>query len=214
MKKLMRIRYMVIVGTLILMTQALLAAGQSLSWYTLPGGGGMDSAGATYTLSGTVGELDASPQMSGGPFTVTGGFWARTQSPWLAASGLITEQELFAQMQTEIAAHPEWDTGFALVDLVPGGMNLVIEARDGTAIDVIITVIDDSSGVVALQITDITVRDVDEPEGYIEIINLELMPLLVSSLDALFTQKVGVGHNLTSMTVSDTAIDAFFASPR
>src|ERR1700692_3967957 len=51
------------------------AQGQSYSidWFTIDGGGGTSSGGA-YTLSGTIGQPDAG-QLSGGNFTLDGGFW-------------------------------------------------------------------------------------------------------------------------------------------
>ena len=50
----------------------------SLDWATVDGGGGR-SVGGGYTLSGTAGQPDAGPSagvMSGGPYTLVGGFWA------------------------------------------------------------------------------------------------------------------------------------------
>jgi hypothetical protein len=53
-----------------------------VDWFTLDGGGGT-SAGGVYTLSGTIGQPDAG-EMSGGNFSVVGGFWsiiAAVQTP-------------------------------------------------------------------------------------------------------------------------------------
>jgi hypothetical protein len=47
----------------------------SISWWTVDGGGGT-STGGVYTLSGTIGQPDASAAMTGGAYTLTGGFWA------------------------------------------------------------------------------------------------------------------------------------------
>ncbi len=47
----------------------------SISWWTIDGGGGTSTGGA-YTLSGTIGQPDASNPMTGGAYTLTGGFWA------------------------------------------------------------------------------------------------------------------------------------------
>ena len=51
------------------------ASAQSLEmdWHTVDTGGGT-SSGGVYTLSGTVGQLDAGT-LTGGPFTLEGGFW-------------------------------------------------------------------------------------------------------------------------------------------
>jgi hypothetical protein len=47
-------------------------------WFTVDGGGGMFSTGGGYTLGGTIGQPDATAAaaMTGGTFTLTGGFWA------------------------------------------------------------------------------------------------------------------------------------------
>jgi hypothetical protein len=56
-----------------------------IDWYTIDGGGGTSSAvlpgGDTIAISGTIGQPDAGPAMSGGAFTITGGFWAGFASP-------------------------------------------------------------------------------------------------------------------------------------
>ena len=52
------------------------AQSYSIDWHKITGGGGT-SAGGTYSVSGTIGQPDASLQpMSGGNYSLTGGFWA------------------------------------------------------------------------------------------------------------------------------------------
>jgi hypothetical protein len=53
------------------------ASGQSYSinWYKIAGGGGT-STGGTYQVSGTIGQHDAGGPMTGGNFSLTGGFWS------------------------------------------------------------------------------------------------------------------------------------------
>jgi hypothetical protein len=51
-------------------------AGQySIDWHKIAGGGGT-STGATYQVTGTIGQPDAGGAMSGGNYSVTGGFWS------------------------------------------------------------------------------------------------------------------------------------------
>jgi hypothetical protein len=47
----------------------------SIDWYKVAGGGGT-STGGTYQVSGTIGQPDASGAMSGGNYSMTGGFWS------------------------------------------------------------------------------------------------------------------------------------------
>jgi len=53
------------------------ALGQSYSidWSTIDGGGGT-STGGVYSVRGTIGQPDAGPTMSGGHYSVDGGFWS------------------------------------------------------------------------------------------------------------------------------------------
>jgi len=52
-----------------------LAQSYSIDWYKIAGGGGT-STGLNYSVSGTIGQPDASGAMTGGSYSVTGGFWA------------------------------------------------------------------------------------------------------------------------------------------
>ena len=47
----------------------------SIDWSTIDGGGGT-STGGVYSVSGTIGQPDASGAMAGGNYSLTGGFWA------------------------------------------------------------------------------------------------------------------------------------------
>lgn len=59
----------------------------AIDWFTIDGGGGT-STGGVYSVSGTIGQPDAGT-MSGGPFTLQGGFWSiltavqTSNAPWL-----------------------------------------------------------------------------------------------------------------------------------
>src|SRR5438876_9327549 len=52
---------------------SLLSQTYNIDWFTIDGGGG-SSAGGVYAVSGTIGQPDAG-KMSGGNFTLDGGFW-------------------------------------------------------------------------------------------------------------------------------------------
>ncbi len=48
-----------------------------IPWHTIDGGGGT-SAGGNFALSGTIGQHDAGNPMTGGNYSLIGGFWAGT----------------------------------------------------------------------------------------------------------------------------------------
>jgi len=59
-------------STLIALAQS--GGGYDLSWWTVDGGGGTVSESG-YTLTGTAGQPDAGAALSGGSYTLYGGFW-------------------------------------------------------------------------------------------------------------------------------------------
>lgn len=65
----------ILIVFLTLMSASWAGAQYSVDWYKIAGGGGT-STGGTYQLSGTIGQPDASGAMSGGNFSVSGGFWS------------------------------------------------------------------------------------------------------------------------------------------
>jgi hypothetical protein len=72
------VRFPLLLGFIILQSTFCVSAwGQSFSidWYKVAGGGGTSTNGQ-YSLSGTIGQPDASSALSGGNYSVTGGYWA------------------------------------------------------------------------------------------------------------------------------------------
>jgi len=72
----------------------LLAISVAFSQYTIPwstiDGGGATSSGGNFALTGTIGQPDASSfsaPMSGGSFSLVGGFWTGVAAPTCALPG-------------------------------------------------------------------------------------------------------------------------------
>ncbi len=47
----------------------------TIPWSKIAGGGGLNSTGGVYAVSGTIGQSDASGALTGGVYSVAGGFW-------------------------------------------------------------------------------------------------------------------------------------------
>jgi hypothetical protein len=90
----------------------------AVPWHTIAGGGSTASAGGPYVLGGTIGQAAAGGPLSGGAFTVAGGFWpgaatSVNQPPVLAAIGNRTIAEGATLAFTVTATDP--DPGDVLV---------------------------------------------------------------------------------------------------
>lgn len=89
----------------------LTALGQfTLDWYKVGGGGGT-SAGGAYQITGTIGQHDAGAPMSGGPYSVTGGFWSLYAVPTAGAPLLSI---FLTPTNTAVVSWPSPSTGFGL----------------------------------------------------------------------------------------------------
>ena len=59
----------------LLLVQSADAQIYSIDWYKIAGGGGT-STGGVFSVSGTIGQHDAGGPLTGGNYSLTGGFWA------------------------------------------------------------------------------------------------------------------------------------------
>jgi len=76
-----RLKALTVVLLLSLITLPVLAQSggtYNLEWSTVDGGGGTFSNGGDWSLGGAIGQPDAG-SLSGGTFTLSGGFWAGVQ---------------------------------------------------------------------------------------------------------------------------------------
>ena len=88
------------------------ALGQySIDWYKISGGGGTSSNGQ-YSVSSTIGQHDAGGPMTGGPYSLTGGFWALYVVQTIGAPSLTI---VLTSTNTAVVSWPSPSTGFELV---------------------------------------------------------------------------------------------------
>jgi hypothetical protein len=86
------------------------AQNYSINWFKVSGGGGA-SAGGSYQVSGTIGQHDAGGPMTGGPYSLTGGFWALYAVQILGAPKLTIT---LTTTNTAMVSWPSPSTGFNL----------------------------------------------------------------------------------------------------
>lgn len=91
------------------LTGSVLAQSYSIDWFTIDGGGGV-STGGVFSVSGTIGQPDAGT-MSGGDYSVTGGFWSifAVQTP---GAPLLTIS--LTPTNTAVISWPSPSSGYAL----------------------------------------------------------------------------------------------------
>jgi hypothetical protein len=116
----------------------------SIDWSKIAGGGGTSTDGV-YTVSGTIGQPDASGALAGGSFSVTGGFWSLISivqaagMPTLAIThtgdtviiSWPTPAETYTLQQTANLSAGNWvASGFTVTD-ANGTSSITINAATG-----------------------------------------------------------------------------------
>jgi hypothetical protein len=97
-------------GLLALSLVAANARNLAVDWFTIDGGGGT-STGGVYSVSGTIGQPDAG-HLSGGNFTLDGGFWGIIAAVQTAGAPLLSIR--LTSTNTVMVYWPSPSSGFNL----------------------------------------------------------------------------------------------------
>ena len=74
---------------LLLAPVVLFAQQYSIDWYKIAGGGGTSTNGQ-FSITGTIGQPDANGAMSGGSYSLSGGFWSLVSVVQTAGAPMLT----------------------------------------------------------------------------------------------------------------------------
>jgi hypothetical protein len=86
------------------------AQSYDLSWFTIDGGGNV-STGATYSVTGTIGQPDAGT-LNGGSYSIIGGFWGFAGNS--AATIPVPILDIRLALPNVVLSWPAPSTGFVL----------------------------------------------------------------------------------------------------
>jgi hypothetical protein len=90
---------------------AALAQSYSIDWFKISGGGGTSTNGQ-YSLSGTIGQPDAGPTLTGGNFSLVGGYWSLLSV--VQTAGAPTLKITHTATNTAVVSWPSPSSGFNL----------------------------------------------------------------------------------------------------
>jgi hypothetical protein len=98
------------IAALLLLALTTGAQSYSIDWHKVSGGGGT-STGGVYSVNGTVGQHDADGPMTGGSYSLYGGFWSlyAVQTP---GAPLLTIR--LTLTNTAVVSWPSPSTGYVL----------------------------------------------------------------------------------------------------
>lgn len=99
-----------IFGFFLLLALSASAQNYSIDWFKVAGGGGTSTNGQ-YSLSGTIGQHDAGSPLTGGNYSLTGGFWALYAVP---TAGAPTLRIVLTTTNTAVVSWPSPSMGWKL----------------------------------------------------------------------------------------------------
>jgi hypothetical protein len=121
-------------GSRLVLALPLAASAQlSIDWFTIDGGGGT-STGGVYSVTGSIAQPDAGATMSGGNYTIDGGFWSLLSVAQTPGGPLLTVTHSGSSVRFSWSSP---STGFVLQEnAVIGSTNWLdvvqVPADDGT----------------------------------------------------------------------------------
>jgi len=143
-----------------------------------------------------------------GGSTVLGG------TPAQLADVTITQGQFQEEVSLRLPNYPSIDR--AIVDFVPGGINVELTASGGEAlitgrvfVSIILT-----GDFATISLGEITVNAPEPPEAYVEVVTGDFFFMMVESLDAILKQRVGEEQDLESIVVTDTAMEVTLRVPQ
>jgi hypothetical protein len=127
----------------LLLAPAVRAQTYSIDWLKVAGGGGTSAGtngGSVYSITGTIGQPDASGAMNGGSYSLSGGFWSLiyvlpaagtpnlsiTQSGKSVVVSWPNTGNYILQQSSNLAAAPGWATSsYSVTTNSPSGTNSI-----------------------------------------------------------------------------------------
>jgi hypothetical protein len=108
-------RFFATLALLALLTPALYAQTYSIDWHKVAGGGGTSTGtngGTVFSVSGTIGQPDSGKAMTGGVYSLTGGFWSIISVVQTVNSPLLSITHTGSA--SVVVSWPSSPTGFTL----------------------------------------------------------------------------------------------------
>ena len=110
----------VIFLSLLALATSVTAQTYSIDWSKISAGGGT-STGGVYAVNGTIGQHDAGTPMSGGNFSLTGGFWSFLSLVQTPGAPLLSIR--YTTTNTAVVSWPSPSTGYNLQSATDLGLS-------------------------------------------------------------------------------------------
>jgi hypothetical protein len=136
-----------------------------------------------------------------------------TGTPLVAAAVVINQRQFQEQVNERVKAISSIQS--ALVDFVPGGIDVQLTALGGEAyitgkVSLAVQLTGDFA---TITIRDIQVNAPEPPEAYVQVVNVDFFPMMFNVLDSIVKERLGPQQKLKSIAVTDNTIELTLLVP-
>lgn len=147
-------------------------------------------------------------------FTPVAGGANPVGTPARLADVTITQGQFQEEVSAQVPNYPSINR--ALVDFVPGGINVELTASGGEAlitgrvfVSIVLT-----GDFATISLGEVTVNAPEPPEAYLETVNGDFLLMMVEVLDTILKARVGPNQDLATIVVTDTAMEVTLRVPQ
>ncbi|MBI5670176.1 MAG: hypothetical protein HZC41_19440 [Chloroflexi bacterium] len=135
-------------------------------------------------------------------------------TPAQLADVVISERQFQEALDARLVTVASIDR--AVVDFVPGAINVELTALGGEALTtgIVVIAVELTGEFATISISDIRVNAPEPPPVYVETISTDFFPAVLETLDSILEQRLGPDQNLRSIAVTDLAIEVTLLVPQ
>ncbi len=137
-----------------------------------------------------------------------------TGTPRQLADVMITEAQFQEEVDLRVAALASIDR--AIVDFVPGGIQVELTALGGEALTtgIVLVTVQLTGTFATISIGDIRMNAPEPPEAYVQVVSGDFFVMMLDSLDSILKQRLGPDQQLRAIAVTDSAIEVTLLVPQ
>ncbi|NWG16187.1 MAG: hypothetical protein HXY41_06085 [Chloroflexi bacterium] len=137
-----------------------------------------------------------------------------TGTPKQLADVVITEAQFQEEVDRRVADLPSIDR--AIVDFVPGGIQVELTALGGEALTtgIVLVTVELTGSFATIAIGDIQVNAPEPPQVYVQVVSSDFFAMMLDSLDSILKQRLGPNQQLRDIAVTDSVIEVTLLVPQ
>lgn len=135
-------------------------------------------------------------------------------TPAQLADVVIAERQFQEELDQRLQTIPSIER--AIVDFVPGAINVELTASGGEALTtgLVVVSVELTGDFATISISDIRMNAPEPPPVYLQTVSADFFPSILQTLDSILQQRLGPDQKLRDIAVTDSAIEVTLLVPQ